>query len=148
MENHAPFEDEFTELQIGLMELCLEFAEGRADRIFVFAKICKDKPLFYPIFERDGSFLLPLEMANYDLEFIKEFVGIALSDLKKIANLDPRYNEEIPIEMKMYYDTKTRRYDAGFRYEKNLPNYDAEKAFQDWYEKLKVRCENRRYDLL
>lgn len=35
------FEDEFTELQIGLMELCLEFAEGRADRIFVFAKICK-----------------------------------------------------------------------------------------------------------
>ena len=49
------FEDEFMELQTGLISLCLELTEGKVDKVFAYGSNEKKSAAFNAFFEVDGT---------------------------------------------------------------------------------------------
>ena len=141
------FEDEFMDIQSDLISLCLEFADGKADKIFAFAEISKYCLSFNAYFRHEGVIKHIAQMAqamSQGYSYVDQFFDIGISDLKKILEVCERYNREIPAEMKMYYDVKTGRFNAEYRYEKDIPqseDYYADKTFDEWEKELKARYE-------
>ena len=60
---------------------------------------------------------------------------LGTNDLKKVKNICISYDMPIPTEMKMYYDAKTGKYDAQYKYEEicsEKTGKNAGEVFLDW----------------
>jgi len=74
------FEDEFMELQSGLLSLCMEVVDQKASKIYVYCSNEKKSKMFNAFFEVDGEIkmLNQLEISN-DLVF--QFLKLAVCRL-------------------------------------------------------------------
>ena len=140
------FEDEFMDIQSGLISLCLEFADGKADKIFAFAAFDEWHRYFDAFFESKGKIERTNKIGNNNAKYIFSFLGMGIDDLEKFIEISKKYNRPVPVEMKMYYNVKNGRFNAEYRYRKDIPNYDTidynfTDTFNAWEKDLKARYE-------
>ncbi len=128
------FEDEFMEIQSGLISLCLEVTEKKVDKIFAYASIEKYTTMFHAFFLKDGKIMTADDMHIKD-DLVWQFLRLGTKDLMKIRNICKEYNMPIPHEIKMYYDVVTGKFDAKYKYEEVCSadkGIIAEDIFRQW----------------
>ncbi|MFA0814256.1 MAG: hypothetical protein ACC608_00540 [Anaerofustis sp.] len=144
------FEDYFSELQADMVDICLEYVEDKATKIYIY---CSDEEGFISsnffylingnIFKKhkindaidSGSF-------RYDTSSERQsaVLNIINEDIMKIQDLCQEYKREMPTEMKLEYDVNKNSLNAQYRYDLVYSN-DPEKTDDDmaneWFEELK-----------
>lgn len=133
------FEDEFMDVQSGLISLCMEFTENKADKIYAYCSIEKKTRSFNACFECGGE-VKTLSQMGVEMRQIVQFLRIGSSDLQKVCEVCERYNLPTPTEIKMVYDTKTGQFDADYRYDEvcsALTQRTAAEVFSEWVVDIK-----------
>ena len=143
------FEDEFSELQADMVDICNEYSQGFADKIFIYAAnegiilaqhfYCIDFNLYkYSKLNNAGL------KVNFDVskECQGQVLDILNEDIQKIQSVCDKYNQPIPKLMKLVYEPKTKKFNADYKYENQtsdeisvFDNYDA------WFEEEKTKLE-------
>lgn len=129
------FEDEFTDIQSGLISLCLELTDSQVDTVFAYCGIEDHSFMFNSFFEKDGK-ILSARQAATDVSLVKEFLRVGTHDLENFKSVCTKWNKPIPRQIKMIYDVKTGKFDANISYESRIP-YELEggNVFKEWFDK-------------
>lgn len=67
-------------------------------------------------FEKGGN-IVTMNQLNIDRETTIKFLKIGTTDLQKIRQICEQNEIQIPTEIKMYYDVKTGKYSADYKYD-------------------------------
>jgi len=110
------FEDEFMDVQSGLIDLCMEVSNGNVDKIYAYCAVGECSYMFNAFFMVSGQIkdLMELQGMTRDLAF--EFLEVGTKDLISLKDLGAKYNRPIPAEMKLYYDVPTGKFHAEYDY--------------------------------
>lgn len=133
------FEDEFMELQSDFVSLCLEVAEQKVNKVYIYCSIEKKSTMFNAFFEIDGK-IKTLNQLEINNELIMQFLKLGTTDLEKVENVCINYNMPIPTEMKIYYNVETGKYDAQYKYEEVCSaktGKNAGEVFSEWISEIK-----------
>jgi hypothetical protein len=140
------FEDAFSRVQGDLVGLAGEFVEDRADMIFVHA-VCDISEGFEPFYRVNGHIVGRYRLNDaiqegeepFDVSvgYQLEFLGEALSDVRKLRRVCEHFGRPVPTESKLFYDVLTGRFEADYNYDPIVdsypdPGFTAEQAFQEW----------------
>lgn len=128
------FEDDFMDLQSSLISLCLEVAGQKVDKVYVYCSIEKKSKMFNAFFVINNK-LKMLNQLGINKALIMQFLKLGANYLEKVKNICINYDMPIPTEMKMYYDAKTGKYDAQYKYEEicsEKTGKNAGEVFLDW----------------
>ena len=128
------FEDDFMDLQSSLISLCLEVAGQKVDKVYVYCSIEKKSKMFNAFFVINNK-LKMLNQLGINKALIMQFLKLGTNDLEKEKNICINYDMHIPTEMKMYYDEKTVKYYAQYKYEEissEKTGKNAGEVFLDW----------------
>lgn len=109
------FEDKFMEVQSDLISLCLELTDSQVDKVYAYASIEKNSTMFNAFFERNGE-ILTLKQLNVESRTAMDFLRIGTGDLERIREVCQQYETQTPTEIKMFYDVKTRKFNADYQY--------------------------------
>lgn len=135
------FEDEFMEIQSGLISLCMEVLEGKkVSKVYAYCSNEKKSKMFNAFFEADGE-IKTLGKMGVPSGLVFKFLEIGTEDLEKLDSVCAKYSMPIPTEMKMYYDVETGKYNAKYKYETVCSAVEtgkiAEDVFMEWVEEIK-----------
>lgn len=144
------FEDEFTDLQADMVDICNEYSKGLADKIFIYAAneglilaqhfYCMNNNL-YKCSKLNNTGL----NTNFDVsdDCQEQVLDILNEDIQKIQTICKKYNQPVPKLMKLVYEPKTKKFNAEYKYENQttdeiseFDNYDA------WFEEEKAKLES------
>lgn len=133
------FEDEFMDLQSGLISLCIEVAQQSISKVYAYCSNEKKSKMFNAFFEVDGE-IKTLNQLGIPSKLAFQFLKTGTEDLEKIDALCTKYNMPIPTEMKLCYDVKSGKYDAEYKYEEVCSaktGKDAGEVFLEWVSEIK-----------
>ena len=143
------FEDEFSELQADMVDICNEYSKGFADKIYIYAAnegmilahhfYCINNKIFDCQELNDAG--LPVEFDVSD-ECQEQVLDILNEDIQKIQALCEKYNRPMPKLMKITYEPKTKKFNADYEYENQTS--DKVSVFDNddvWFEEEKSRLE-------
>lgn len=133
------FEDEFMDLQTGLISLCLEITRGKVDKVFAYCSNEKKSKMFNAFFEVDGA-IKTLNLLGVSNDLTDQFLDIGISDLLKLDSIGEKYNRRVPTELKLYYDVRTRKFRSEYKYEEVCSARTGKAAgqvFFDWISEMK-----------
>lgn len=144
------FEDYFSELQADMISICLEYAEEKVDRIYIycsFEEMVISCNFFYRI---NGRVVRKHELNNaindegfrYNTSIARQeaTLDIITDDIKSICNLCKEYKKEMPTEMKLIYDVKKNSLKADYKYNLVYSNDEqktADDIVMEWFEEVK-----------
>lgn len=138
------FEDKFMEAQTALISLCLEVTESKIDKVFAYASIEKRSTMFNAFFEKKGE-VLTINQLNIDKRTVMDFLRIGTTDLNKIKKLCEQNETRTPTEIKMYYDVKSSKFKADYKYDEicsSKTGVSSGEVFMKWHDELKGEYEN------
>jgi hypothetical protein len=146
------FEDYFSEIQADMVSICLEYVNGIADTVYIYGAseagmITPD--YFYCI---NGTIvqrhkLNDIGSFQYDVspDRQRQVSRILIEDIEKLMELCDENKRDMPTQMKMVFDVKTRKFSAEYSYELMYLKYP-EKSYatiaQEWYEEVKNASES------
>ena len=113
------FEDEFTEIQTDMVDICNEYSCGVADKVFVYA--ANEGLILTQHFYSLNNCLYKcskLNNAGLQTEFDvsidcqRQVLKVLNDNVKKIQTLCEKYNQPIPKLMKLVYEPKTKKFNA------------------------------------
>lgn len=110
------FEEEFMDIQSGLISLCLEAVEGKADKVYAYVSNEAKSRAFNAFFESKGEIKSAGKMID-DRDVLKQFFNIGIEDIERMNKLCDTYGMKKPTELKMIYDVKNGKYQADYRYD-------------------------------
>ena len=126
------FEDEFSEVQTGLISLCMELTRTKVDKVFAYCSIEDNSQAFNAFFEKDGR-ILKKNQVGASIETVNDFLRLGTSDLNQLREICTRYGKPVPRQIKMVYDAKTHGFDARISYDSLLDEgKSAGQVFMEW----------------
>ena len=126
------FEDEFSEIQTGLISLCMELTRTKVNKVFAYCSIEDKSQAFNAFFQKDGK-ILKNNQVGANIETVNDFLRLGTNDLDKLREVCIRYGKPVPRQIKMVYDAKTHGFDARISYDSLLDEgKSAGQAFMDW----------------
>ena len=145
------FEDEFSELQADMVDICNEYSCEAAEKIFIYVSYegLLNTDYFYSI---NGDIIERHKLntsginADFDVsvDCQKQVLNILKEDVYKIKAVCDKYNQPMPTEMRLVYEPKTKKFNAEYKYENQtsdkisvFDNYDA------WFEEERAKLENQ-----
>ena len=134
------FEDEFMDLQTGLISLCLEVTQGKVDKVFAYGSNEKKSTMFNAFFEVNGE-IKTLNMLGVSKELAFQFLGLGIEDLEKLNAIGAKYNRPIPTELKLYYDVRARKFKSEYKYEEVCSartGKSAGEVFNEWLAEMRA----------
>lgn len=134
------FEDEFMEVQSGLIELCMEVTSGKVDKIFAYCSNEKTSKAFNAFFEVNGE-IKNLHELGVPNGLIKQFLRLGTNDVDTLDTLGEKHNRRIPTEMKLFYDVKSGRFDARYKYESicsTITGIRPDDVYKNWINEMKT----------
>ena len=134
------FEDEFMDLQTGLISLCLEVTQGKVDKVFAYGSNEKKSTMFNAFFEVNGE-IKTLNMLGVSKELAFQFLGLGLEDLEKLNAIGAKYNRPIPTELKLYYDVRAKKFKSEYKYEEVCSartGKSAGEVFNEWLAEMRA----------
>lgn len=132
------FEDEFMDLQSGLISLCIEVANQKVSKVYAYCSNEKKSKMFNAFFEVDGE-IKTLNQLGVSNKLAFQFLKIGTEDLEKIDAVCTKYNMPIPTEIKLYYDVDSKKFDAKYKYEEVCSaktGKDAAEIFLEWISEI------------
>ena len=145
------FEDEFSALQADMVDICNEYSQGLADKIFIYAAnegmiltqhfYCINLNL-YKCSKLNNAGL----SAEFDVskECQGQVLDILNEDIQKIQILCEKYKQPVPKLMKLVYEPKTKKINADYKYENQFTD---DMALSDivnaWFEEERAKLENQ-----
>ena len=140
------FEDQFTPIQKDIASVCLEYAEGAADTIFIHA-LCEGDIISSNFFYRVNGQLKKKHQLNNNSDGLidtsskrQQAVLDALNDdVEKIKALCAGSKQPMPTEMKIFFDVKKKALSAKYRYEPvytGSADKTAMTVFEDWFAQI------------
>ena len=134
------FEDEFMDLQSGLISLCIEVVEQKKiNKIYAYCSNEKYSKMFNAFFEVDGE-IKTLDELGIPSGLTFQFLKTGTGDLTKLDTMCAKYNMPSPTEMKLYYDVETGKYDAKYKYEEVCSaktGKSAGEVFSEWLAEMR-----------
>ena len=146
------FEDEFSALQADMVDICNEYSQGMADKIFIYA--ANEGMILVQHFYCINFNLYKcskLNNAGVKVNFDtsvgcqEQVLDILNEDIQKIESICRKYKQPVPKLMKLTYEPKTKKFNAEYTYENQtsddvsvFDNYDA------WFEEEQRRLEKIR----
>lgn len=143
------FEDRFSELQADMISICMEYVEGRADKVYVYAS-CEEgvisSSFFYFIHNKHvqphkvNDALLAGE-ESYDVSTERQFnvLHIINENIEEINVLCQEFERDMPTEMKLEYDVNSGKFQAEYKYELVYSDDDSKTAddvADEWFEEI------------
>ena len=126
------FEDEFMEVQSGLISLCMEFlGENKVDKIYAYGSIEDGRYSFNAFFAVNGEIKSARAFESQTQKTFK-FLNTGTFELVNIEDICIEYNKPVPTEIKMYYDVKTGEFNADYKYEPVCVDKCAGDVFDEW----------------
>lgn len=135
------FEDEFMDLQAGLVSLCLELAGGKADKVFAYCSNEKKSKSFNAFFEVGGK-IKTTDQLGVPGGLIDQFLRIGTGDVLKLDGIGEKYNRPVPTELKLYYDCASKKFNAEYKYEEVCSARTgkcAGQVFDEWENEMRNR---------
>ena len=143
------FEDEFSALQADMVDICNEYSQGLADKIFIYA--ANEGMILTQHFYCINLNLYKCSKLNNaglsaDFDVSKDCQGQVLDilneDIQKIQNLCEKYNKPIPKLMKLVYEQKTKKFNADYKYEnQTTDDISVFDNYNTWFEEEKAKLE-------
>ena len=143
------FEEEMTELQADMVDICNEYSCEKADKIFIY--IAYEGLLFpahFYCFNNKIFHAGKLNNAGLNTDFDvsidcqKQVLNILKEDVHKIKAVCDKYNQPMPTEMRLVYEPKTKKFTAEYKYENQFTD---DMALSDivnaWFEEEKAKLE-------
>ena len=145
------FEDEFSELQADMVDICNEYSCEKADKIFIY--IAYEGLLFpahFYCFNNKIFHAGKLNNAGLNTDFDvsidcqRQVAAIITEDVHKIKAVCDKYNQPMPTEMRLVYEPKTKKFTAEYKYENQFTD---DMALSDivnaWFEEEKAKLANQ-----
>lgn len=149
------FEDEITELQADMVDICNEYSCNAADKIFIYVAI--EDMIFVQHFYCINNKILDcheLNEAELKIEFDvsidcqRQVLDILNEDVCKIHEVCKKHNQPMPTEMRLTYEPKTKKFNAEYKYD---PQFTDDMGLSDivnaWFEEEKAKLEAAEEDL-
>ena len=145
-------EDEITELQVDMVDICNEYSKGFANKIYIY--VANEGMIlahhFYGINNKMFD-CQELNDAGLSVEFDvsencqEQVLDILNEDIQKIQALCEKNNRPVPKLMKITYEPKTKKFNADYKYENQTSDdvsvFDNDDA---WFEEEKAKLEKHR----
>lgn len=147
------FEDFFSELQADMVSICLEYAENKANKIYIYCSFEESmisSDFFYNIndkivrkYKLNDAVNIGMNRFRYDtsVERQKGALNIINEDIEKIYRLCKEYKREIPTEIKLIYDVNKNSLKSEYKYDL-IYSTDSIKTADDiaveWFESIKM----------
>lgn len=150
------FEDEFSELQADMVDICNEYACGVAEKIFIIASYegAASTDYFYvindAIFERH-KINTSEARANFDVSTAcqKQVLDILNEDVKKMKSVCDKYDQPMFTEMRLTCEPKTKKFSAEYKYEPQLiDGKELPDIVNEWFEKEKSELGGRSWGFI
>ena len=146
------FEDYLSDIQKDMVSICLEYANYKVDKVFVYASNENNVISSDCFFEINHSIvkkskLKEIDSALYDTSAQRQIACLKAltNDIKEIAALCRDNNQPVPTEIRLFYDVQTKKAGANYQYDPvvaKTKNGISEDVVNDWIEeergKLKV----------
>ncbi|MBT1180324.1 hypothetical protein [Bifidobacterium vespertilionis] len=111
------FEDDFMDVQSGLVSLCLEAAEGQPIRdIYIYASL-EGRMTVFNAFFRVGDAILPLNQVATDDDLRRRMLRLAHGDLAGLRRLCDEAGRPCPTQIRGHYIAGTGSYRADYAYD-------------------------------
>lgn len=133
------FEDEFMDIQAGLISLCLELTGEGVDKLYAYVSIEQKSMMFNAFFEKSGK-VLTINQLGVDNTTAMNFLKIGTMDLQKMKSVCEENGKDVPTEIKMYYDVRTHKFNSDCKYEEICSaktGVSSGEAFTSWYNEIK-----------
>ena len=141
------FEDAFSAIQVDMVQICLEYVDNRADKIFIYASFEENTiscDYFYDIKGRKiERHKLNLVDDRYDtsIQRQKMCIDILVDDMKQLISLCQKHEKSIPTEIKITYDVNSNSLNANYQYEpvySQHHNKTSDDIFEEWFKEISV----------
>ena len=139
------FEDEFMDVQSGIIYLCLEVTQKKVDKIFAYCSNERYCKMFNAFFVVDGQVKL-LNHLDIPDDLATQFLRIGTHDIIKMDAICKKHNMPAPTEMKLYYDVTTGKFNANYKYEEVCSakkGRDSVDVFHEWIAEVKETSSNK-----
>ena len=137
------FEECLSEFQTNIVNICLEYAEDCADKIFIYCSYESDyifTDCFYmvngQVIQRDRLNEIS-EKYNVSLERLRSLVLIMDGYLVKLLNACDKYEKPIPTQIKLIYDVCTNSLNTDYKYDliySNQTSKTPENISYEWFQ--------------
>ncbi|HEL1613175.1 TPA: hypothetical protein TXL52_001245 [Streptococcus suis] len=142
------FEDQFMDIQIGMVSLAMEYVQGQADKVFIYgiADSLYSFNLFYSIHghivhkHQINDFFLDTEQ-TVDVDLQSQLLKLGVADIKKLKEFCLENERGYPTEIWITYDVKSNSLDAKYNYEARYENDEdliPRLEFEKWFEEVKA----------
>jgi hypothetical protein len=144
------FESRFSELQADMISICMEYVEGRADKVYVYAS-CEESIISSSFFYLINDKYVECHKVNdaledgevrYNVTTKRQFkvLDIMNDNVEKIKVLCKECERDMPTEMKLIYDSKSGKLQAEYKYDLMYTNDDVKTAndiADEWFKDIK-----------
>ena len=150
-ESKMIFEDYFSEIQADMVSICLEYVQGKADKIYIYTCFEPRIVSLGYFFVINGKLLqrheITQELPECDIELQEQVDEVIMEDLYKLNDVCTQFNQPMPTEIKMVYDVKKNSLSVNYQYDLILSSesellalpQDVEDA---WFEEIKKQMED------
>lgn len=148
------FEEEMTELQSDMVDICNEYSCGVADKIFIYISYegllfpfhfyCIKNKLFHA-----GNLNESEATVNFDIstDCQRQVATIIKDDTRKIKSVCDKYNQPMPTEMRIVYEPKTKKFRSEYKYEKQFTDdMGLSDIVNAWFEEEKAKLADKGTD--
>lgn len=145
------FEDYFTELQADMVDICLEYVEDKAEKIYIMC-FCEDG-------EYEGNYFFMVNGKVVDDNDINDVLGpgneidtsgdlqgqvlnVFIEDILEMERVCKEFKRPMPTLTKMVYDATKNSLQADYKYGIILGNQtsiDVMDIFEEWFEEEKKK---------
>ncbi len=133
------FEDEFMDVQSGLISLCMELVgNNEINKVYAYCSIEGKAYSFNAFFGTDSGIKMITEIES-NMRRAVQFLRTGCHDLEKIKDVCTNYEMPVPTEIKMYYDVKTGKFNADYKYEPVCIDKSAGELFDEWKTEIKQK---------
>lgn len=137
MASKVMFEDEFMDLQSGLVSLVLEALEDRppVDDIYIYESVEEDSYAFNA-FCRKGGEVVSIGRLVDDGDLVRQLLRLGIDDLSTLPDICARYGRECPTQVRGHYTVATGAFKWDARYDpiRSAPENPREQfeVLDDW----------------
>lgn len=133
------FEDEFMDAQASMISLCLEVTGKKVDKVYAYCSNEKKSAMFNAFFDVSGQ-VKTLNQLGVSSKEAGRFFDFGLEELGHLNDVCARHKMPAPTELKLYYDVKSGKFNADYKYKEvcsaNTGKCAAE-VFMEWITEIK-----------
>jgi hypothetical protein len=142
--NDITFDKKFSEIQADMVDVCLEFCNDRADKIFIYGS-CEEGAVTANFFYQVNGRTINKHLLNdvfpdmpFDVSKDRQLAAldILVADVKDIGKLCEQSHRDTPTEIKMIYTVASGAVEATYKYDlvyTNTTDKFATDIFDEWF---------------